>query len=125
MDKLAPANLKSEELPAGFSSADPNNAASGVDAEARGEDEQKQAILQQALTPDALARLRRIKVWIYVWFRSTCCSENEASLHRFISPCPASILACKARKGHQNRKSDCVDGSGRKASRAYQRRENN
>jgi programmed cell death protein 5 len=62
MDKLTPANLKSEELPAGFSSADPNNAASGADAEAHGEDEQKQAILQQALTPDALARLRRIKL---------------------------------------------------------------
>jgi programmed cell death protein 5 len=68
MDNLAPANVKPEELPAGFS-ADPNAAAaasSGANAEAQGKEEQKQAILQQALAPDALARLRRIKV-IVIW----------------------------------------------------------
>ena len=63
MDSLAPANV--DELPDGFTSADPNAAASGRaagNAEAQGKEEQKQAVLQQALTPEALARLRRIKV---------------------------------------------------------------
>lgn len=70
MDNLAPANVDPSELPDGFFSADPNapatanGAASGaINAEAQGKEEQKQAILQQALSPDALARLRRIKVF--------------------------------------------------------------
>lgn len=66
MDNLAPANVAPEELPEGFTSADPNAppaaAAGGANAEAQGKEEQKQAVLQQALTSDALARLRRIKV---------------------------------------------------------------
>lgn len=67
MDNLAPAKVDPGELPDGFTSADPNGgsasgAAAGANAEAQGKEEQKQAVLQQALTPDALARLRRIKV---------------------------------------------------------------
>lgn len=63
MDNLAPANVDPGELPDGFTSADPNAAASGAGANAdQGKEDQKQAVLQQALTPDALARLRRIKV---------------------------------------------------------------
>ena len=64
MDKLAPAKVDPEELPDGFTSADPNapSAAASSSEAQQGKEEQKQAILQQALTPDALARLRRIKV---------------------------------------------------------------
>lgn len=45
--------------------ADPNAPAAGGGGGAsasNGEDAQKQAVLEQALTPDALARLRRIKL---------------------------------------------------------------
>jgi len=64
MDNLAPANVDPGVLPDGFTSADPNAAAgaAATNAESQGKEEQKQAVLQQALTPDALARLRRIKV---------------------------------------------------------------
>lgn len=64
MDNLAPAKVDPRDLPDGFVSADPNGAPSAPsgNAEAQGQEEQKQAILQQALEPDALARLRRIKV---------------------------------------------------------------
>lgn len=72
MDNLAPANLAPGEIPDGFTSADPNHQGGGAStsaasAEAQGKEEQKQAILQQALTPDALARLRRIKVILHVY----------------------------------------------------------
>ena len=69
MDNIAPAtNIDAKDLPAGFTNADPNAAAAAgggpaaTNSEAQQKEEQKQAILQQALTPDALARLRRIKV---------------------------------------------------------------
>lgn len=66
MDNITPANIDPKELdlPDGFTSADPNatgGESAGGKSETQGKEEQKQAILQQALTPDALARLRRIK----------------------------------------------------------------
>jgi programmed cell death protein 5 len=69
MDNLQPvSNLDPNDVPAGFSMADPNapsGAAASQGAAAAGADDtaaQKQAVLEQALTPDALARLRRIKL---------------------------------------------------------------
>jgi programmed cell death protein 5 len=63
MDNIAQANFDPRDLPDGFTSADPNaGPAVGKSDETKGKEEQKQAILQQALMPDALARLRRIKV---------------------------------------------------------------
>lgn len=64
MDNLAPANVDPSELPEGFQAANPsgggnNNNDQGSAAAA---EEQKQAILQQALTPEALTRLGRIKL---------------------------------------------------------------
>jgi hypothetical protein len=61
-----PANVAPSEIPDGFSLADPTgHAAAGAskqnDAAAQ-RDAQRQAILEQAMTPDALARLRRVKV---------------------------------------------------------------
>lgn len=63
MENLQPVT-NVDELPDGFSSVDPNAttaAASGGGGEPNRE-EQTQAILVQALTPDALSRLRRIKL---------------------------------------------------------------
>lgn len=79
MDNIAPAIVDPTELPAGFTSADPNAAAaqgggsaSTATGEAQQKEEQKQAVLQQALTADALARLRRIKVrTIFIFFWSS------------------------------------------------------
>jgi len=61
-----------EEIPEGFTAADPNNSSAaaagggggggGAAAQAEAAEAQREAILQQALTPDALARLRRIKL---------------------------------------------------------------
>ena len=63
-NRLTPANVDAEDLPSGFSIADPHGAAasSEQDSEAQQRQAQKEAILQQALTPDALERLRRVKV---------------------------------------------------------------
>jgi programmed cell death protein 5 len=67
MDNLAPVNP--DELPDGYSVADPNAAAGGNNqqksSEGQQKEQQKQAVLEQALTTDALARLRRIKVGPY------------------------------------------------------------
>jgi hypothetical protein len=62
MDNLEPVNP--DELPDGYSAADPNATGGGPQksSEAQQKELQKQAVLEQALTPDALARLRRIKV---------------------------------------------------------------
>lgn len=65
--------VSAEEIPEGFTAADPNNpdaaavaggggGASAAAAQAEAAQAQREAILQQALTPDALARLRRIKL---------------------------------------------------------------
>jgi programmed cell death protein 5 len=63
MDNIAQVSFDPKDLPDGFTSADPNAGPEvGRSDDAKGKEEQKQAILQQALMPDALARLRRIKV---------------------------------------------------------------
>jgi len=63
------ANVTADEIPEGFTSADPNRAAGasggpGADSQSKAQaaEAQKQAILEQAMTPEALARLRRIKL---------------------------------------------------------------
>jgi hypothetical protein len=59
-------SLRPEEIPEGFSSADPTaGPGAGGDsnqAQAYSKEEQKRAVLEQALTPEALARLGTIKV---------------------------------------------------------------
>jgi DNA-binding TFAR19-related protein (PDSD5 family) len=61
MDNLQPVDIDPSDLPEGFSApnASKNNAAQ---QQAQAADDQRQAILEQVLTPDALARLRRIKL---------------------------------------------------------------
>ena len=63
--------VSADEIPEGFTAADPSNldaaaagggGASAAAAQAEAAEAQREAILQQALTPDALARLRRIKL---------------------------------------------------------------
>ena len=60
--------MRQDEIPDGFSSADPTGHGGGgagggeKQAEAQAKAEQRQGILQQALTPEALARLGTIKV---------------------------------------------------------------
>ena len=65
-----PANVAPSEIPDGFSLADPTgHAAAGASKQnnaAVQRDAQRQAILEQAMTPDALARLRRVKVCLYL-----------------------------------------------------------
>lgn len=59
-------SLRPEEIPEGFSSADPTaGPGAGGDsnqAQAYSKEEQKRAVLEQALTPEALARLGTIKL---------------------------------------------------------------
>lgn len=63
MDNLQPATqLDASELPEGFTMADPGPAQPQQQQKQQQQQEQKQAILEQALTQDALARLRRIKL---------------------------------------------------------------
>jgi programmed cell death protein 5 len=62
-----PSDVAPSEIPDGFSLADPTGhvAAGGGPKQneaAAQRDAQRQAILEQAMTPDALARLRRVKV---------------------------------------------------------------
>ncbi|ACI65887.1 predicted protein [Phaeodactylum tricornutum CCAP 1055/1] len=60
MDNLAPvSDFDPKELPEGFTAAGNN---SGASQEKQQQQAQKQAILEQALTPEALARLGRIKL---------------------------------------------------------------
>ncbi|GKY91585.1 hypothetical protein MPSEU_000130400 [Mayamaea pseudoterrestris] len=61
MDNLQPADIDPSELPEGFSApnASKNNAAQ---QQAQAAEEQRDAILSQVLSPEALARLRRIKL---------------------------------------------------------------
>mmetsp|Transcript_13950 Transcript_13950/g.16881 ORF Transcript_13950/g.16881 Transcript_13950/m.16881 type:complete len:129 (+) Transcript_13950:149-535(+) len=58
MDNLAPADLAPDELPAGFSAGGSDDKSS----EEKSRDAQKEAVLEQALTAEALERLRRIKL---------------------------------------------------------------
>lgn len=66
MDKLAPANVGIDELPEGFSAVNPNGGGAGNNNEAEFKkaaiQEQKQMILEQAMDPQALARLGRIRL---------------------------------------------------------------
>ncbi|KAL3925938.1 MAG: hypothetical protein SGARI_005759, partial [Bacillariaceae sp.] len=67
MDNLAPSNVAPEDLPEGFTAADPNSAGGAsqqneADFKKQAIQEQKQMILEQALDSDALARLGRIKM---------------------------------------------------------------
>lgn len=57
-------NLNASDLPEGFTMADPGPAQSQQQQQPQQQQQQqqKQAILEQALTSDALARLRRIKL---------------------------------------------------------------
>ena len=60
---IAPADVAASELPDGFSLAGQGGAAaSPANDQAAQRDAQRQAILEQAMTPEALARLRRVKV---------------------------------------------------------------
>lgn len=63
---IAPADVAPSDLPDGFSLAGPGGAAGGGGGagaeQAAQRDAQRQSILQQAMTPDALARLRRVKI---------------------------------------------------------------
>lgn len=66
---MAPADVAASELPDGFSLAGPGGGAAGGGGrssagadQAAQRDAQRQSILEQAMTPDALARLRRVKV---------------------------------------------------------------
>jgi programmed cell death protein 5 len=65
--------VSADEIPEGFTAADPNNpdaasaaggggASAAAAAQAEAAQAQRDAILAQALTPEALARLRRIKL---------------------------------------------------------------
>jgi programmed cell death protein 5 len=71
MDNMEASSIDPNDMPAGFSSVDPTGAANASQQGGQGgkgggsqqqQTEQKEAILQQALTPEALARLRRIKL---------------------------------------------------------------
>mmetsp|Transcript_25605 Transcript_25605/g.42024 ORF Transcript_25605/g.42024 Transcript_25605/m.42024 type:complete len:137 (-) Transcript_25605:741-1151(-) len=65
-NNFAPTNVNPDELPEGFTTADPNNKASGASNEAEFKkqaiQEQKQMILEQAMDSEALARLGRIRM---------------------------------------------------------------
>jgi programmed cell death protein 5 len=62
MDNLAPVSkLDPSELPQGFTATDPNST-TGPQNAATSQDQQREGILEQALTPEALTRLRRIKL---------------------------------------------------------------
>lgn len=63
-NNIAPAGVSASEIPDGFSLA---GGGGGGPSDAAAEQEkqrqaQREAILEQAMTPDALARLRRVKV---------------------------------------------------------------
>ena len=61
-------SVRPDEIPEGFTAVDPNNpsgpggAADSKQAEVKAKEEQRRSILEQALTPEALARLGTLKV---------------------------------------------------------------
>lgn len=73
-NNISSSGVSASEIPDGFSLAGPNSGGGGggggpSDAaaeQAKQRQAQRQAVLEQAMTPDALARLRRVKVskWI-------------------------------------------------------------
>lgn len=64
MNNIVPSSAKvdAQELPSGFTTEDPNSRGPKQANQTEERELQKQAILEQALTSEALARLRRIKV---------------------------------------------------------------
>lgn len=64
MDNVGAAQVNANELPEGFTMADPNNGGqpSAADLQKQQVQEQKQMILESACTQEALARLGRIKM---------------------------------------------------------------
>ena len=62
MDHLQPASIDPSDLPEGFSTGGGAGGNSEAASKQAAAEEQRQAILEQVLTPDALARLRRIKL---------------------------------------------------------------
>eukprot|EP00549_Striatella_unipunctata_P025179 CAMPEP_0118695656 /NCGR_PEP_ID=MMETSP0800-20121206/13329_1 /TAXON_ID=210618 ORGANISM="Striatella unipunctata, Strain CCMP2910" /NCGR_SAMPLE_ID=MMETSP0800 /ASSEMBLY_ACC=CAM_ASM_000638 /LENGTH=142 /DNA_ID=CAMNT_0006594515 /DNA_START=88 /DNA_END=516 /DNA_ORIENTATION=+ len=67
--RLAPAEIGANEVPEGFTTADPTGKSSGNNGSSdfaaskkAAAAAQKESILEQALTPEALARLRRVKL---------------------------------------------------------------
>jgi programmed cell death protein 5 len=61
-DRLPISDLNPSEIPDGFTAADPAGGGGNAPQQKQQQQEQRQAILEQALTPDALARLMRIKL---------------------------------------------------------------
>mmetsp|Transcript_12711 Transcript_12711/g.16112 ORF Transcript_12711/g.16112 Transcript_12711/m.16112 type:complete len:81 (-) Transcript_12711:53-295(-) len=64
-------NVRPDEIPDGFTAADPTQANAGPDskqAQKQAQQEQKRSILEQSLTPEALARLGTIKVGTLLFF---------------------------------------------------------
>lgn len=58
-------SVRPDEIPDGFTAADPTNNGGAGDQQAAqraAKEEQRRAILEQALTPEALARLGTVKV---------------------------------------------------------------
>ena len=63
-------NVRPDEIPDGFTTSDPSGAPTGgpggamdsKQAKQLAEEEQKRSILEQSLTPEALARLGTVKV---------------------------------------------------------------
>jgi len=70
-NNISSAGVSASEIPDGFSLAGPNSGGGGgggggpsdsAAEQAKQRQAQREAILEQAMTPDALARLRRVKV---------------------------------------------------------------
>lgn len=61
-NNISPASVNEDELPTGFTSANPGAPSQEQQSEEQQRQAQKEAVLEQALTQEALARLRRIKV---------------------------------------------------------------
>eukprot|EP00558_Chaetoceros_sp_UNC1202_P007913 CAMPEP_0197246706 /NCGR_PEP_ID=MMETSP1429-20130617/20997_1 /TAXON_ID=49237 /ORGANISM="Chaetoceros sp., Strain UNC1202" /LENGTH=133 /DNA_ID=CAMNT_0042707435 /DNA_START=123 /DNA_END=524 /DNA_ORIENTATION=- len=60
-------NVRLDEIPDGFTTADPTSGPGGgqgesANAKAAAQEEQKRSVLEQALTPEALARLGTLKL---------------------------------------------------------------
>ena len=68
-NSISSAGVSASEIPDGFSLGGPNSSGGGVGGpsdsaaeQTKQRQAQREAILEQAMTPDALARLRRVKV---------------------------------------------------------------
>ena len=63
---IAPADISASEVPDGFSfGPGAGGGGGGVSDQAAQKAAQRESVLQQAMTPDALARLRRLKVCFF------------------------------------------------------------